>query len=359
MYKYKVCVYAICKNEEAFIDRWYDSVKEADKIFVLDTGSSDNSVSRLKEKDKVIVKEVVIDPWRFDRARNMSLDMVDNDMDICICIDFDEVLLEGWREALEISWKDGMDRGAYVYNWSLDDDNRPIVSFYADKIHKRHGYKWIHPVHEVLSYDGIENKGIINGLVINHYPDRSKSRSSYLPLLELSVKEDPTDDRNFHYLGREYMYHKRWNEAIDTLICHLHLKRATWKAERAASMRFIGRSYANLKRYDEAFLWYKKAIKEEPNLRDGYVEIALLYNDLGYYNKVIYYTNKALKIKNKDMSYINEVFSFDSTIYDLRSIAFYYLGKYKAAFKNINIALSLNNDDERLLNNKRIIEKEL
>jgi len=36
--KYKVYVYAICKNEEKFIDRWMDSVSEADKVYVLDTG---------------------------------------------------------------------------------------------------------------------------------------------------------------------------------------------------------------------------------------------------------------------------------------------------------------------------------
>ena len=40
----KICVYAICKNEEKFIKRWYDSVKRADGIYVLDTGSTDNTV---------------------------------------------------------------------------------------------------------------------------------------------------------------------------------------------------------------------------------------------------------------------------------------------------------------------------
>ena len=44
----KVVVYAICKNEEAHIKRWYESMKEADEIYVLDTGSSDNSVNLLK-----------------------------------------------------------------------------------------------------------------------------------------------------------------------------------------------------------------------------------------------------------------------------------------------------------------------
>ena len=29
---YKVCVYAICKNEEKFADRWMDSMGEADLV---------------------------------------------------------------------------------------------------------------------------------------------------------------------------------------------------------------------------------------------------------------------------------------------------------------------------------------
>ena len=52
-------------------------------------------------------------------------------------------------------------------------------------------------------------------------------------------------------------------------------------------MRFIGRCYNYLERYDEAILWYKKAIKEAPYLRDPYVELALLYHKLNKNNKVI------------------------------------------------------------------------
>ena len=357
MKKYKICVYAICKNEEKYVDTWYNSVKEADKIFVLDTGSSDNTYNLLKDKDKVIIKREVISPWRFDTARNRSLDMVDKDTDICVCIDLDEVLLPGWRRLLEEVWKEDTTRALYTYNWRLENEI-PLVSFYLDKIHSRNGYRWTHPVHEVLTPDIEEKKIIIKDIILNHYPDPEKSRSNYLPLLEMFVNEDPEDDRNMHYLGREYMYYKRYNAAIDTLIRHLNLKSATWKDERAASMRFIGRCYSYLERYDEAILWYKKAIKEAPYLRDAYVELALLYYNLNDYNKVIYYTNKALNIKDKNMTYINEIFSWDSTIYDIRSIAFYYMGKYKASLKNINIAITMN-DDERLLNNKKIIERNI
>jgi glycosyltransferase involved in cell wall biosynthesis len=45
--KSKICVYAICKNEEKHIDRWINSLKEADKIVVLDTGSTDNTIALL------------------------------------------------------------------------------------------------------------------------------------------------------------------------------------------------------------------------------------------------------------------------------------------------------------------------
>ena len=41
MGKYNICVYAICKNEEQFADRWMDSMSEADQVVVLDTGSGD------------------------------------------------------------------------------------------------------------------------------------------------------------------------------------------------------------------------------------------------------------------------------------------------------------------------------
>ena len=95
------------------------------------------------------------------------------------------------EKKLESIWCENTTRVRYNYNWLLDDDNIPKVNFYIEKIHKRHGYKWIYPVHEVLSYDGAENTITTDEITLNHYPDREKSRSSYLSLLELSVKEDP------------------------------------------------------------------------------------------------------------------------------------------------------------------------
>jgi len=233
------------------------------------------------------------------------------------------------------------------------------VNLYIEKIHSRNDYIWTHPVHEVLKYigEGIENKITIDEITLNHYPDNNKSRGSYLPLLELSVKEDPDDDRNMHYLGREYMYYGRWNEAIDTLIKHLSLKKATWKDERCASMRFIARCYKKLNRIEESRMWLDKAIDEAPYLRDPYMERALLEYQINNWVEVEKYCLKALKITSHQKTYINEIFSWDNTVYDLLSLSCYYQGKDDEAIKYINLALEMDPDNERLLKNAKIMKE--
>ncbi len=358
MKKYKICVYAICKNEEKFIERWVKSMSEADNIYVLDTGSTDNSVKKLEDLG-VNVKSKKIEPWRFDTARNESLKMVPDDADICVCTDLDEILESGWREKLENIWSDDTTRLRYNYNWSFDEYNNPAVNFYTEKIHKRNGYKWTHPVHEVLTYTGKNYEKFIttDEITLNHYPDLKKSRSSYLPLLELSVKEDPYDDRNMHYLGREYMYYGKWNECIDTLIKHLNLKTSTWKDERSASMRFIARSYQELNRFDEAKMWLDKAIIETPYLREPYVERAILEYKQKNWNNVTKYCKEALKIVNHEKNYINETFCWDHTIFDLLSISNFYQNNLYDALKYSNKAIEISPNNKRLIENNYIIQK--
>ena len=352
----KICVYAICKNEEKFIERWYESVKEADGIYVLDTGSTDNSDNLLKSLG-VVVRQEIISPWRFDIARNKSLEMIPDDFDICICLDLDEVLNKGWSKTIKSLWKDGLTRLRYVYNWSLDKNNQPIISFYGEKIHKRKGFTWVNPVHEILRYNGEEKYLYTDKVIVNHYPDSKKSRSSYLPLLELAVKEDPRNDRNMHYLGREYMYYGKYEEAISTLERHLSLESATWKDERCASMRFIARCYMKLNRPREAIMWSNLAIKESPYLRDPYMEKALITYELKKFKETEKLCREALKIKKHPKTYINEVFTTDLNIYDILSVVCFYNGKYRSSLRYVKMALELDKDNERIISNKKLIEE--
>ena len=356
MKKLKICVYAICKNESKFIKRWLESIKDADYICVLDTGSTDNSKDLLQDAN-VIWQEKTFAKFRFDEARNESMKLIPADTDVCICLDIDEVMLPGWRDAIEKVWTENTTRLRYIYNWSLDEFDNPKVSFYQDKIHNL-DYKWVNPVHEVLKYQGAsEIYAQSDELIINHYPDQTKSRSSYLPLLELAVSEDSENDRNMHYLGREYMYYGKWEEAISTLKRHLNLKSATWKDERCASMRFIARCYKNMGDIISAKVWLEEAIKEAPYLRDPLVEMAMLYYDKEDWSQVIKYCNNAKNIPINYKTYINEVFSFDETIDDLLSIACYYQNDLPNAIKYAELALKINPNNERIKNNLKIMQE--
>ena len=358
MNKYKVCVYAICKNEEKFVNKWAKSMSEADEIYVLDTGSTDNTVQLLQDLG-VHVKTEIINPWRFDVARNKSLEMVPLDTDICVCTDLDEEFIEGWRAKLESVWNEKTDRVRYTYNWSFDEYGNPATTFLQNKIHARAGYSWYHPVHEILRSKPNEIEVVCEEIVLNHYPDNTKSRGSYLPLLEMSVEEDPTDDRNMHYLGREYMYYGKWNEGIDTLIKHLNLPNSKWDAERCASMRFIARCYMGLNRPKEAEMWYKNAIKEASYLRESYVELAGIYLDQGRFEEAYELMECAFLIKEKAPIYINEAFAWNEYIYELMGLICYNLKLYPKSLLYMQKALEIAPENERIKNNCEIIDSKI
>lgn len=354
MEKLKVVVYAISKNESKFVSRWVNSMKEADEIIVLDTGSEDNTVAKLKELG-VKVYEHVFYPWRFDTARNESLSYVPKDTDICVCTDLDEVFEPGWREILEREWvKENPTRARYNFNWKLDEENRPCVNFWINKIHNRSDYHWHHPVHEIL-VSNKEEKEIEVPITLNHYPDATKSRGSYLPLLEISVAEEPDDDRNLHYLGREYMYYQKWDKCIETLHKHLACKNATWKDERCASMRFLGRAYEAKGYLEEAENWWQRAIEEAPYLREGYIELANLYLKEERYEEAYNIMQKASSIKEKSKSYINEEFAWNDAFYDLFSLAAFYTGHYNEAISYVKTAIEMNSNEKRYQDNLNLM----
>ena len=356
MQDYKICVYAITKNEEKFVKRWVESMSEADKIIVLDTGSSDNTVSLLQDLGvEVHIQEFNL--WRFDEARNASLKLIPEEYEICVCTDLDEVFDKGWAKELKKVWNESVTRVRYNYNWSFDEYGNPATSFMINKIHRLGYYKWTHPVHEVLTPLKEEKEVICPNIILNHYPDKTKSRKSYLPLLELSVKEDPEDDRNMHYLGREYMYYQKWDDCIETLKKHLNLKSAKWKDERCASMRFIARCYTAKGMNDVAKEWYLKAIDEAPYLRESYIELSYLYYEEKDYLDAYINLRRALEIKEKSNSYINEEFAWNSFVYDLISVCAFNLGYFEEALYYVSKGIVMDPHNLRLQTNLELMEE--
>ncbi len=353
----KVCVYAICKNECKFADRWVDSMKEADCVVVTDTGSTDGTAEKLRARGAQVYVDIV-SPWRFDRARNIALSHVPKDADICVSTDLDEVLEEGWRAKLEAAWMPGTTRCHYHYTWSFNADGTPGVTFLYDHIHARHTDEWVNPVHECLKYigKGPEQHVWCPEVKLKHYPDPTKSRSGYLPLLELAVAESPGEARNYHYLGREYMFAAQWEKSIPMLEKYLELSH--WKEERSASMRFIARNYKALGKVQEAKSWLYRAIAETPLLREPYTEMAKLLYEEKDWAGVWHMVSDALKITERS-SYINEPFCWDFTLHDLGALGAYYLGLKEKALEYARTALEMRPGDERLKSNVSLIENAL
>ncbi len=357
-HRYKVCAYAICKDEEQFADRWMDHACEADLVIVTDTGSSDGTVERLRARGAQVYRFQCA-PFRFDASRNFCLDRIPEDVDICVSSDLDDVVEPGWREKLENAWQKDTTRGLYLYNWSFRADGTPAVQYTHQRIHARKNFRWKYPTHEVLEYTGPgeEKQVFIDGLVYNHHPDPTKDRGFNLSLLELAAEENPGDARSLHYLGREYMFAGEWEKSIDSLVRYLAPGVSAWDEERSASMRFIARCYGHLGNRYEQKRWLCRAMAETPFLREPFVEAALLAYEEADWNAVLFFSAEALKITARTFRYVNEPYAWDQTPFDLAALASYRLGLYRQAVAYSKEALALAPDDDRLLKNHAYYEE--
>jgi tetratricopeptide (TPR) repeat protein len=127
--------------------------------------------------------------------------------------------------------------------------------------------------------DGIDDHiGIVRHLVIEHHPDPSKSRGQYLPLIELAVREDPDSPRQALYLGREYVFHARYDEALVELGRYLEIAPDNEIGQLCAARRLIARCHENLEGLGAALEAYRVAAEAAPEVRGPQVDYAwMLY----------------------------------------------------------------------------------
>jgi len=337
-----------------------DAVSEADLVVVTDTGSSDATIERLRARG-AIVHTALISPWRFDTARNVAMDHIPQDMDICVSNDLDEIFEPGWREKLETAWQNGHTRARYQFIWSHGKDAGGFKQYPMEKIHSRHGYRWIHPVHEVLAYSGPgpENTVVIPTLILHHYPDMTKPRSQYLPLLELSAQENPLDDRVAFWLGREYSYYGLHDKCIAQLTRYLAMPCAVWGEERCAAMRLIAACHREKGEMAAARKWLFRAAGECPGVREPYLDLAKFGYMLGDWPLTFFAVSEGLKITRQSGSYLLEPQAWSFALYDLGAVACYRLGLYEQARAFAALACSAAPEDARLKRNLELIEEKL
>ena len=353
----KICVYAICHNEEKHVDRFMEASIAADYIVVSDTGSTDSTLDLLAKwtneyPEKIIIHRISIKPWRFDDARNACLALLPEDAEVCCSMDLDEVLQPGWKEEIERIWIPGQTtRMRYGFDWGCG------IAFQYEKFHARHGYRWWHPAHEYPIPDRIEEKWVETYMLLNvHKPDSTKSRGQYLDLLRVSIEEDPHCPRNAFYYGRELSFNGRWQEAITQLERYLALPRAMWANERCYAMRTIGRCYEGMNDLDNAMIWFRRSCSEAPGTREPWVELALCCYRVARWPECLGAAMTALDIKSRENVYTMDPSVWEWKPHDLASLAAWNLGLYDLALEQAKLALSFAPDDFRLRQNLKFCE---
>ena len=224
----KIAVYAICKNEKTNCFAWYDSVKEADRIIVADTGSMDGC-------ERWATHKIHVEPFRFDVARNAALALVPPDVDVCVSLDLDERLEPGWRGGIERVWAQYPDTTRLGVRYQTAGLQEFV---HNSRVHTRNGWYWRDPCHEAI-YPWIidDNVVVAGGVKINHAPDRLKPRDR-LNLLAAGIHEEPWNRRRMFYYGRELVLVGENEKAVGWLNKYLDLwaksgEKPWWESEQA------------------------------------------------------------------------------------------------------------------------------
>jgi glycosyltransferase involved in cell wall biosynthesis len=342
----KIAVYAIALNEEKNVDRFMESIKQAEVVVVCDTGSEDDTIKKINEhqgsEQCIDVHQINVSPFRFDVARNTALSLVPKNIDICIKLDLDETMVDGWRDAIEEAYSEGVNRFQYLFQYTKD------FRYYANWIHGRHGFMWRHAAHEMVYCCAEEKIVTINSVLTEHHKDVNKPRNQYLDLLKLACKEEPIP-RNYFYLGREYYYSGDLEYCVKTLEKYIEIGYDCWAAEKMAAILMLADCLIQSPGKYEKLLHY--AMTEAPGEREPLYLLALYYYKSGQPHLGYAYALKCLDIKNNPGHVHTRPEAWNEMPNFVASICAFDMGMIDVAKKHGSLGLEINPNNEQLKHN--------
>lgn len=273
----KIAIYTIAKNEQHNVAQFIAAAEGAD-VYVLDTGSTDNTVSLLKEKGANVVQKIIT-PWRFDTARNEALNLVPLDVDICVSLDMDEVIESGWQVKLQEQVKGNLGNYRYIGEWYDKEKTQPSIIVPRTRIHSRHGFTWTRRIHEVIKP---KVHTVVNmyytDITVKHYQD-DKQRNYTDALTEL-LKEDPSDlDARLQRAG-EMFQKKKWKEALEDYKLYLNGMEKEddmiSRSRKATCCVAMGYCFYNLGDFNNTYRYFLFSVANDPLCREGWVNLANL-----------------------------------------------------------------------------------
>lgn len=343
----KIGIYALAKNEEQHAIDWAASCDQADVRVVTDTGSTDTTPQRLRAAGVTVMTGNVI-PWRWDDAHNLSLYHLPDDVDVCVRLDLDERLQPGWREAIERAWRDGVNNLRYRYVWSWASPGVPGLTFFADRVHARRGFRWASATHEgLVCWSGEKVQAVADGLEIHHHRTPGKRHATDLELLRVAVREQPQDARAWWYLAREM----EWAEDPQAAATFAHYVSMAGgvTTERSYAYRALFRLTG-----DERHL--HRAAYEAKGEPDGWQQLAWVHYQRQAWREALTFAEVAMQA-NWEPTHATDP-TAKTKAADLAAVAAWNMGLRPQALTYARDALRQCPGDDRLARNVQLMEAE-
>ena len=210
----RICVAAICRNEEKNIGEWLKHVAKADAISIVDTGSEDqttNIISAFTHPNLYHMFDVS-EERNLGASRELAATPFSED-DLVVWLDIDERFDDpDWVETLRNTKHIKHAEAVWILMRNGDSHYQQM------KAYRRRSYFWKYRAHEVLSSrkPGQNLRWVEASFATDHYPDQTKPRN-YLLELGKDVGDYPHDDRCSFYYARELCYAVSYNERPDLL----------------------------------------------------------------------------------------------------------------------------------------------
>jgi len=254
-----IAVAMIVKNEEALLARCLETVKEADAIYILDTGSTDRTVEiARKYTDNVFLDYVWVDD--FSSAQNHIKSKVKEDW--ILSIDADERLIVPFSNVREAA-----EKAKDVVRVHMVAEGQKTDFGFSRLFRNTPDIYWVSAIHKHLNIPGegeeVGNVSIQFGYSPAHLLDPDRS----LRMLEATVEKEENPVRNLYYLGREYWYKERYQDCVDTL--ERYSKVAHWMAELADAYLIMAQASAAMNKAEECATYCAKAIITNSNFKEA------------------------------------------------------------------------------------------